>query len=579
MRLSRLLAPTLKEAPREAEIPSHRLLVRAGYIRKVAAGIYDFLPLALRSIRKIENIVREELDAAGAQEILMPMVQPKEYWEDSGRWAKYGPELLRLTDRKGSEFCLGPTHEEMVTDIVRRDIRSYRELPVNLYQIQVKFRDEIRPRAGLMRGREFIMKDAYSFDVDGDGAKASYQAMYDAYFRIFQRCGLDFRAVEADTGAIGGSLSHEFQVLADTGEDSIVACDTCDYAANVEQAEVRAGDEVDPGPAVGELTEVSTPNQKTIAEVSGFLDLPPERFIKSLLYVTDAGEAALVLVRGDRGVNEVKLRKALGTPDVYLGSDEDVGKLAKAPVGFVGPVGFRGQMRVLADPEVMAIRGGVTGANKKHAHLTGVNPGRDFEPTEVVDLRAAGEGDGCPRCEGRFRGFRGIEVGHVFYLGTLYSEAMGATFLGEDGKDHPAVMGCYGIGITRILAAAIEQRHDQAGIRWPVSIAPYEVAVLGLGKKGGGDEAVEAERIYDALKERGVDCILDDRDARPGFKFKDAELMGFPFRVAIGGRGLSEGVAEVKERTADGPPDKIALDAVVDHVVGLVETARAELRP
>ncbi len=579
MRLSRLLAPTLKEAPREAEIPSHRLLVRGGFIRKVAAGIYDYLPLALRSIRKIENIVREELDAAGAQEILMPIVQPKEYWEDSGRWGKYGPELLRLKDRKGSEFCLGPTHEEMVTDIVRRDIRSYRELPVNLYQIQVKFRDEIRPRAGLMRGREFIMKDAYSFDVDADGATASYQSMYDAYCRIFQRCGLDFRPVEADTGAIGGSLSHEFQVLADTGEDSIVACDTCDYAANVEQAEVRAEAGQDPGPPVGEVTLVSTPNQKTIAEVSEFLELPATSFIKSLVYVTEAGEAALVLVRGDRGVNEVKLRRALGTTDAHLAGDEDVGKLAKAPVGFVGPVHFRGEMQVLADPEVMAIRGGVTGANKKHAHFTGVNPGLDFEPTRVVDLRAAGEGDGCARCTGVFRTFRGIEVGHVFFLGTLYSEAMGATFLGEDGKEHPAVMGCYGIGITRILAAAIEQRHDEAGIQWPMSIAPYEVTVLGLGKKGGGDEAVEAERIYEALRERGVDCLLDDRPARPGFKFKDAELMGFPLRVAIGGRGLAEGVAEVKVRTEAEAPDKIPLDQVVDHVVGLVEAARAALRP
>jgi prolyl-tRNA synthetase len=579
MRLSRLLAPTLKEAPREAEIPSHALLVRAGFIRKVAAGIYDFLPLALRSVRKIENIVREELDAAGAQEILMPIVQPKEFWEDSGRWGKYGPELLRFKDRKGSEFCLGPTHEEMVTDIVRRDVRSYRDLPLNLYQIQVKFRDEIRPRAGLMRGREFIMKDAYSFDVDADAARTSYQAMYDAYVRIFTRCGLDFRPVEADTGAIGGSLSHEFQVLAETGEDSIVACDTCDYAANVEQAEVRPADAANPGPAVGELVEVSTPDQRTIAEVSAFLEMPPSRFIKSLVYVTDAGDAALVLVRGDREVNEVKLRKALGTPDVYLATDDEVGKLAKAPLGFVGPVGFRGDMPILADPEVMALRDAATGANKKHLHLRGVNPERDFKATQVVDLRAAGGGDPCARCEGVFRNFRGIEVGHVFFLGSIYSEAMGATYLGEDGKQHPSVMGCYGIGITRILAAAIEQRHDDAGICWPTSIAPYEVVVLGLGKKGGGDEGVEAERIYEALRKRGVDALLDDRPARPGFKFKDADLMGFPLRVAIGGRGLTEGVAEVKLRTSGGEPDKVPLDQVVDHVVSTVEALRQELRP
>jgi len=579
MRMSRLLAPTLKEAPREAEIPSHALLLRAGFIRKVAAGLYDFLPLGMRCLHKIEGIVREEMDAAGAQEILMPIVQPRELWEDSGRWGEFGPELLRITDRKGGDFCLGPTHEEVVTDIVRREVRSYRELPITLYQVNTKFRDEMRPRAGLMRGREFIMKDAYSFDADAEAARDSYQAMFDAYGRIFSRCGLEFRPVEADTGAIGGSLSHEFQVLAETGEDAIVACDSCAYAANVEQAELDAdAAQAADAPAVGELREVRTPKQRTIDEVSAFLELSPQRFIKSLVYVTDDDRSALVLVRGDREVNEVKLRKALDATAVYLAPDADILRITGAPLGFAGPIGLRASVPVLADLEVMGIRDGATGANRKDKHLVGVNPGRDFEPTQVVDLRAAGPGDRCPRCGGTYQGFRGIEVGHVFYLGTKYSEAMGATVLDEAGAEVPCVMGCYGIGITRILAAAIEQHHDEHGMSWPVSLAPFEVHVLPLGKKDGGEPMDVGLQLYDALRERGVQVLVDDRPARPGFKFKDADLIGVPIRVAIGARGLKQGVVEVKLRRG-GEVTEVAVDEVLEHVMSLLAAEKARLRP
>ena len=579
MRMSRLLAPTLKEDPREAEIPSHGLLLRAGYIRKVAAGIYDFLPLGLRSLRKIERIVREEMDAASAQEILMPIVQPRELWEDSGRWAHFGPELLRIADRKGGDFCLGPTHEEVVTDIVRREVRSYRELPLTLYQVNTKFRDEMRPRAGLMRGREFIMKDAYSFDVDEEGARRSYQAMFDAYGRIFTRCGLTFRPVEADTGAIGGSLSHEFQVLADTGEDAIVACDRCEYAANVEQAELDAGlaSGAD-APPEGELREVHTPEQRTIEEVSAFLGLPPDRFIKSLVYVTDDGRAALVLVRGDRGVNEVKLRKALSATAVYLAPDAEIERVTGAPLGFAGPVGLPAAVEVVADLEVMGVRDGATGANRRDYHLVGVNPGRDFTPARVEDLRAAGPGDRCPRCGGVYAGFRGIEVGHVFFLGTKYSEAMGATVLDEAGAEVPCVMGCYGIGITRILAATIEQHHDAQGMSWPVSLAPYEVHLVPLGRKEGGAPLDVGERLYAELAARGVEVLLDDRAARPGFKFADADLIGVPVRVAIGERGLKEGVVEVKLRRED-EVRKVPVDEATAYVCELLAAERARLRP
>ena len=557
MRLTRLHAPTLKDVPRDADVVSQRLLLRGGYLRKLAAGIYDYLPLARRVLRKVETIIREEMDAADAQEVLLPFVQPAELWKESGRWEKYGPELARLKDRKDGDFCLGPTHEEVIVDLVRRDVRSWRALPLNLYQIQAKFRDEIRPRAGLMRGREFIMKDAYSFDVDDDAADVSYDAMYAAYERIFARCGLDFRAVEADTGAIGGSRSHEFQVLADSGEDAIVACTECDYAANVEQAELPPPAAADGGAASAAAAVVSTPEQRTIEEVAGFLDRPATAFIKTLVFRAD-DELVVALVRGDHELNEVKLKKAVGATTVELASEEEVRALTGAPVGFAGPVGLEGA-RIVADVNIAGMRDAVTGANQADAHLLHVDEGRDFSAGACVDLRLAQPGDPCPRCGGALQDFRGIEVGHVFFLGTVYSESMRCNYLDEQSKERPMVMGCYGIGVTRIMAAAVEQNHDDRGIVWPLALAPYAVTVLPL-QMNKPDVVEAAERIYSGLKAAGVEVLIDDRKERAGSKFADAELMGIPYRVAIGGRGLAEGALEVKARTgeqASVPPDEV----------------------
>lgn len=543
MRSSRAFIPTLKEVPADAQVPSHVFLLRGGFIRKLAAGIYSFLPLGWRVLDKIERIVRDEMNAAGAQEIRMPAAIPAELWQESGRWDRYGPELLRFRDRKGGDFCFGPTHEEVVVDLVRREVRSYRELPHNLYQIQVKFRDEMRPRAGLMRGREFVMKDAYSFDVDLDAAGASYRAMYDAYGRIFRRCGLDFRPVEADTGAIGGSRSHEFQVLADTGEDAIVSCDACDYAANVEQAELP----VPAGPGIrgeGALATVATPGARTIDQVAAFLAVPAESIIKSLVYLAD-GQPILALVRGDRALNEVALKKAAGAGELLLAREKQVEAALGVGPGFAGPVGAR--IPVYADLELRGATGAVTGANQPDAHHTGVDLERDVQVTAFAPLRIASEGEVCGRCgAGRYRAHRGIEVGHVFLLGTRYSEPMGCTYLDEQGQSRPMQMGCYGIGITRIAAAAIEQHHDAAGIIWPMSIAPYEVALLSLG--GDAEVTAAADELYDALRSLGVDVLYDDRDERPGAKFADAELIGIPLRVAIGKRSLKDGACEVKGR-------------------------------
>ena len=558
MRMTRLHAPTLKEIPKDAEVVSQQLLVRGGYVRKLAAGIYDFLPLANRVLHKIEAIVREELEAAGAQEVRLPIVQPSEIWEESGRWGQYGPELLRLRDRKGNEFCLGPTHEEVIVDLVRRDVSSWKVLPLNLYQIQIKFRDEIRPRAGLMRGREFIMKDAYSFDLDDDGANASYDAMYAAYERIFTRCGLDFRAVEADTGAIGGSRSHEFQVLADSGEDAIVSCDNCDFAANVEQAELPAAIATD-GAASAPAAQIATPGHKTIADVSAFLETAPDRFIKTLIVEAD-GLLHAVLVRGDHAVNLIKVKKLLDAQQVELADDAAAFKATGAPVGFIGPVSLTGVESVIADHAVAGLRGAVCGANVKDAHLQHVDAGRDFQAT-YADVRMAEQGDQCPRCEGHLRAHRGIEVGHVFFLGTKYSEAMRCTVLDETGRERPIVMGCYGIGVSRVLAAAVEQNHDENGIVWPVSLAPYQVSVLPL--QMNKPEVVEAaERIYAELQAAGVEVLLDDRKERAGGKFKDAELIGAPWRIAIGARGLETGEVELKPR-AGGENESVPLDSVV----------------
>ncbi|HUH05910.1 MAG TPA: proline--tRNA ligase [Kofleriaceae bacterium] len=573
MRWSRAFIPTLKEVPADAQVPSHVFLMRGAYIRKLAAGIYNFLPLGWRVVRKIEEIVRDELDRAGCQEVLMPAAIPAELWQESGRWSEYGPELLRFKDRKGSDFCFGPTHEEVIVDMVRRDTKSYRDLPLNLYQIQGKFRDELRPRAGLMRGREFIMKDAYSFDVSQDKARESYQEMYEAYARIFSRCGLEFRTVEADTGAIGGSLSHEFQVLAETGEDNIVACTACDYAANVEQAELRLPAE--PGiSGAGELTRVATPKAKTIEEVTAFLKVPPSSLIKTLIYMAD-GNPVAVLVRGDRGVNEVAVKKLTGAIELFLGREGQVKEATGAPSGFAGPVGL--SIPVYADHELRGATGAVTGANEADAHHTGVDLERDATVTQFAQLRMAEAGDRCARCEsGTYQAFRGIEVGHVFLLGTKYSEPLQCSFLDEEGQTRIMEMGCYGIGITRVAAAAIEQNHDADGIIWPLSIAPYEVEVVPLQMNDA--EVVEAgERLYRELGARGIEVLLDDRQERPGGKFKDADLIGVPLRIAIGKRSLGEGNVELKWRR-DTQATNQPIASIVDHVVGLVETERARLR-
>jgi prolyl-tRNA synthetase len=548
MRHSRLLIPTLKEAPAEAQVVSHVLLVRGGFIRKQAAGVYSLLPLGLRVVHKIERIIREELNRSGAQEILPPFVHPAELWQESGRWQKYGPELLRLKDRKQADFVLAPTAEEVFCDLVRRDVRSYRQLPMNLYQIQDKFRDEMRPRAGLMRGREFIMKDAYSFHATVEDAQREYKNMYDAYVRIFKRCGLEFRAVEADTGAIGGSLSHEFQVLAESGEDAIVSCDNCDYAANVEKAELKPPT-LEKAEARGALEEKHTPGKSSIEDVAKYMKEPVERFVKTLIYIAD-GKPVIALLRGDRALNELKLKAAIGAEQIDMASDAQVREVTGAEVGFAGAQGRN--VPVYADPEVAAIASAITGANKTDYHVRGFNLSRDVPNAKVVDLRTAAGGDPCGRCgKGTYRAYRGIEVGHVFYLGTRYSEPMKVNFLDADGKEKPMPMGCYGVGVTRIAAAAIEQNHDADGIRWPMALAPFQVSIVTAGKEPELAEA--AEKLERELESRGVEVLYDDRDERAGLKFKDADLLGIPLRVTVGKRGLAEGKLEVKARSEKEP--------------------------
>ncbi|MFP6609116.1 MAG: proline--tRNA ligase [Deltaproteobacteria bacterium] len=569
MRYSALHAPTLKQDPADAEVVSHRLLVRGGFIRQVARGIYDILPLGLRSLRKIERIIRDELDRAGCQELLLPIVSPAELWQESGRWEMYGKELLRLADRHGREFCFGPTHEEVITDLVRRDLRSYRELPLNLYQIQTKFRDEVRPRFGLMRGREFIMKDGYSFHADREDCQREYENMYAAYSRIFERCGLTVRVVEADTGNIGGSMSHEFQVLADSGEDLIVSCDSCEYAANVEKAELAAAAAEAFDDA--ELTEVDTPGASTIEEVSGMLGLAPERFVKTLIFTAGDGTAVAALVRGDDQLSEPKLRAALGADELRMASDDEVERATGAAVGFAGPVGLG--LRTLADHRLVGARGMATGANKADTHLVGVAHERDFGKVEVADLRTAGDGDGCGRCgKGRLQETRGIEVGQVFYLGTKYSSALGATYLDADGKQQPIEMGTYGIGVTRTMAAAVEQNHDERGMVWPVPIAPFEVVVVPAKWE---DQATRdaAEKVYAELLKRRVETVLDDRDERAGVKFNDADLIGIPFRITVGPRGLAEGKLELTRRNG-GEQELIEVERAAERVAELVAAER-----
>lgn len=543
MRVSQLYAPTLRETPAEAEVVSHQLMLRAGMIRKAAGGVYTYLPLAWRVLRKIEAIVREEMDAAGGQELLMPIMQPAELWRETGRWDVYGEEMFRLKDRHDRDFCLGPTHEEMITSLVKTDVRSYRDLPVMLYQIQNKYRDEIRPRFGLMRGREFIMKDLYSFDKDEAGLDVSYHKMYDAYTRIFTRCGLGFRPVEADSGAIGGSGSHEFMVIADSGEASIVFCPECDYAANVEKAELKpivADDEV-----LLELTAADTPGTKTIQAVSDFLSLPATKLIKSLAYQTDKG-LVLALVRGDHEVNEIKLLNELGCLFVELANEKTIGAELNSTTGFIGPVGLKG-ITIVADPTVMNMHNAVCGANIADKHYINVNPGRDFVPTVITDIRLIQENDPCPRCGSSVRTARGIEVGQVFKLFTKYSEALQASYLDENGKARPMVMGCYGIGVSRTMAAAIEQNYDEHGIIWPAPIAPYQVVIIPISNKDENQLRL-AEDIYNALNNAGVDTVLDDRGERAGVKFKDADLIGYPLRITIGPKAINEQLIEVKTR-------------------------------
>jgi prolyl-tRNA synthetase len=535
-------------------------------IRQVARGIYDFLPMGLRAVRKVEAIVREEMNRAGAQEILMPALCPAELWQESGRWDRYGKELLRIKDRHERDFCFGPTHEEVVTDIVRREIQSYRDLPLNLYQIQTKFRDEVRPRFGLMRGREFIMKDAYSFHTDFADCQREYENMYAAYQRIFDRCGLTYRPVEADTGAIGGTLSHEFQVLAESGEDAIVSCDKCGYAANVEKAELPSLSVQSLVPGSQSVKKVHTPDQRTIEEVATFLSESPAQLVKTLIYVTDTGAVIAALIRGDQELSEPKLKNTLGCQWVAMADEATVLQATGAPIGFAGPIGVKATL--ICDWSLKGAQGLICGANERDYHLTGLDQNRDFSSAQFADIRQARTGDQCPRCQGGvFTTHRGIEVGQTFYLGTKYSKALNATYLDAQGQQHPMEMGCYGIGITRTVAAAIEQHHDENGIIWPMALAPITVQIVPVN---WNDAALRqtAEDLHTQLLSAGVDVLLDDRDERPGVKFKDADLLGAPLRITIGSKTLARGMVELKRRT-----EKQATEVALDQIVGAVVNA------
>jgi len=547
MRYSQYLLPTLKEIPSEADVPSHQLMFRAGMIRKLASGIYSYLPLGLRAIQKVESIIREEMNRAGAIEVLLPFVQPAEIWQESHRWEEYGKELVRFRDRHNRDYCLGPTHEEVITDIARREIRSYRQMPINLYQIQTKFRDEIRPRFGVMRAREFIMKDAYSFDVDEKGADESYQKMVDAYTRIFTRCGLKFKMVEAESGVIGGTFSHEFMVLAETGEETIVSCTHCSYAANIEKAEFKrpeASGRILDKELLKPLQKVLTPDRRTVEEVTQFLQVSPKDLIKTLIFDTDKGCIA-ALVRGDHEISEKKLKAVLGTENLQLAGEETVEELTHAPKGFAGPIGL--SIPMIADMDIQKMVNFVTGANEKDAHLIHVNFMRDFKVDQFVDIRKFFPGDRCPLCGKETRIDKGIEVGHTFKLGTKYSKAMGATYLDDQGKEKEIVMGCYGIGLGRTVAAAIEQSYDQNGIIFPMPITPFQVLILPVNMKI--DLLREtAEKLYQNLLEEGMEVLYDDREETPGVKFKDADLIGIPLRVTLGEKNLKKGLVEVKKR-------------------------------
>lgn len=547
MRYSRLFVPTLRDDPADAEVVSHKLLLRAGFIRRVTSGVYDYLPTGLRVLRKIEAIVREEMDRAGAQELLMPMVQPTELWEKSGRLQKYGPELLRFKDRHGHESCLGPTHEEVICDLVSRELRSYKQLPMNLYQIQGKFRDEIRPRFGLMRGREFVMKDAYSFHADDESLAAEYQNMFETYCRIFRRLGLKFRPVEADTGSIGGNNSHEFHVLAESGEDLIAHCAACDYAANVEKAESTRDL---PQGVVADLAEVETPNVTSAEDVAGLLSVDTSLLVKTLVYRAVGGEIdgeiVAACMRGDDQLQSIKLSHAIGADGVEMASDAEIAAIGGI-TGFVGPKGL--SCKVLMDQSLTGALGLVAGANRKDVHLTGMDVERDLDVVEFADLRETRAGDSCNRCNGNIELSRGIEVGHIFELGRNYAEPMEVLFQDQNGKRAVATMGCYGIGVSRLMAAIVEQCYDDSGIAWPADLAPFQIGLITMGKSDEVNET--SESVYKQLQDAGIDVLWDDRKVGPGVKFKDAELIGLPVQLVVADRGLADGVAEVGLRGGD----------------------------
>ncbi|KUK10535.1 MAG: Proline--tRNA ligase [Clostridia bacterium 41_269] len=569
LRASEYFTPTLREIPSEAEIPSHQLLLKAGMVRKAAAGIYTYLPMGYRVIEKIMKIIREEMNKAGGQELLLPILQPAGIWKESGRWDVYGEEMFRLKDRHGRDFCLGPTHEEIITILVRTEVSSYKQLPLLLYQIQNKYRDEKRPRFGPIRGREFIMKDLYSFDRDEAGMKRSYEKMYQAYINVFNRCGLKYKIVEADTGAIGGNKSHEFIALADTGEAEIVYCDKCDYAANVEIAPCKPS----PPKAVKNVSFnnkelVHTPGLQSIEEVSQYLKIDPEYMIKSLIYEAD-GEIICVLIRGDRQINEIKLKNKLGCSNLYLAEENDFSKY-NIVKGYVGPLGLKDKnnIKIIADLEIPLMDYAVVGANRKDYHYVGVNPQRDIDIDEILDIRFVEEGEPCPNCSGTLHKTRGIEVGQIFQLGDKYSDALNAVFTDENGKAQKILMGCYGIGVSRTMAAAIEQNHDKDGIIWPISIAPFHVVIIPVSEK---DEKMmnAAEKIYKDLNSLGIEVMLDDRDERAGVKFKDADLIGYPYRITVGKKTISDNTVDVKSRLS-GEEVTVKLNEVGSYIKSLI---------
>ena len=570
MRASKMLISTLREVPAEAEIESHKLMLRAGMMRKMAAGIYNYMPLGLKVLKKIEDIVREEMDNTGAQEFLASALLPSELWKESGRWDAYGAEMFRLTDRNSREFCLGPTHEEVFTDIARNEIKSYKQLPLNLYQIQTKYRDERRPRFGVMRSREFIMKDAYSFDKDQEGLDVSYNKMYEAYVKIFNRCGLDAKCVAADSGAIGGSGSAEFMVKSEVGEDDVVFCTECNYAANIEKAETKA--EIAEIEELAEIQKVET-TSKSIEEMTEFFKVSPKKIAKTLIYNVD-GKLVGVLVRGDREVNEVKVANAShATSDIELASYEEVKRATNSEIGFAGPINLAVDL-LLVDEEVSKMYNMIVGANETGYDLTGVNYGRDFEGV-VGDFRNIEEGEACPKCGAKVTIARGTEVGHIFKLGSKYSDAMNATFIDENGKTKPFIMGCYGIGVTRTMASIIEQHNDENGIIWPLSVAPYHVSII-IANMKDETQITLAEKMHEELENMGIEVFLDDRNERAGVKFKDSELMGIPMRITVG-KKASEGIVEFKLRNG-GENENISIEDVYNKIKDEFKKASIELK-